>query len=292
MGDDNQNSVNSKDTSDILGESRTTVLKQSNLELKQTIKEMEEIVRQRDLYIDKISKEKLSIENEKVNYLKEITQKNNEILELKNHNMTLENQIKNITDENRIQLIQKEKEIEDLQSKLNELAHSHGVDEKIIKNLEELNSRCSFLKEELMAKNQELIELRSEYHSKKFLSIELEKELNTLNEHYLKVQEENNELKQKFDMINNKFHAAFTPLQLSNYLTNAIDSFNNQVNTSKNAVKYVINGMDIEFKGTMAKDDTNQIVLSAPDIASSSSEALSTIRLSIQAVPKQIVKNK
>ena len=57
MGDDNQNSVNSKDTSDILGESRTTVLKQSNLELKQTIKEMEEIVRQRDLYIDKISKE-------------------------------------------------------------------------------------------------------------------------------------------------------------------------------------------------------------------------------------------
>src|SRR5690554_2804661 len=159
MGDDNQNSVNSKDTSDILGESRTTVLKQSNLELKQTIKEMEEIVRQRYLYIDKISKEKLSIENEKVNYLKEITQKNNEISELKNHNMTLENQIKNITDENRIQLIQKEKEIEDLQSKLNELAHSHGVDEKIIKNLEELNSRCSFLKEELMAKNQELIEL-------------------------------------------------------------------------------------------------------------------------------------
>lgn len=157
MGDDNQNSVNSKDTSDILGESRTTVLKQSNLELKQTIKEMEEIVRQRDLYIDKISKEKLSIENEKVNYLKEITQKNNEISELKNHNMTLENQIKNITDENRIQLIQKEKEIEDLQSKLNELAHSHGVDEKIIKNLEELNSRCSFLKEELMAKIKNLL---------------------------------------------------------------------------------------------------------------------------------------
>ena len=95
--------------------------------------------------------------------------------------------------------------------------------------------------------------MRSEYHSKISFYRTRKGTVDTLNEHYLKVQEENNELKQKFDMINNKFHAAFTPLQLSNYLTNAIDSFNNQVNTSKNAVKYVINSMDIEFKGTMAK---------------------------------------
>ncbi len=285
MGDDIQKPVSSKITTDISDDSKIGS-KRNILELEQKILQLEETIKQRDLYIDKVTKEKLSAENEKVKYLKEITQKNNEISELKNRNLALEDRISKMIDDNKAEFEKKEKEIANLQAKLNELASANGVDKEVIKRLEELSIRYSSLKEELMVKDQELTRIRVEHFAEKYLSSELKKELDTLREQYLKVQEENNELKQKLDIVNNKVQASFTPSQLSNYLSNAIDNFNKQANTSNKAVNYVINGMDVEFKATMAKDDANQMILDVPEIANNSEDALSTIKLSIRAVPK------
>jgi chromosome segregation ATPase len=174
------------------------------LELEQKILQLEETIKQRDLYIDKVTKEKLSAENEKVKYLKEITQKNNEISELKNRNLALEDRISKMIDDNKAEFEKKEKEIANLQAKLNELASANGVDKEVIKRLEELSIRYSSLKEELMVKDQELTRIRVEHFAEKYLS----------------------------------------------------------------------------------SDDANQMILSVPEIANNSEDALSTIKLSIRAVPK------
>lgn len=285
MGDDIQNPVNSRVTAGVSGESGATSRIRIS-EMEKAVRYLEETIKQRDTFIDKISKEKISIANENEIYLKEISQKNNEISELKNRNLVMENQLNKIIDDNNQELSRKEKVIVELQGKINELASAKGADQEVIRRLEELNVKHSSLREELIIKDQELVRMRSEYNASKYSLNELKKERDTLMEQYLKLQEEKNGLKQNLDVVNNKLNATFTSKQLSNYLTNAIDSFNKQVNASNNAVNYIINGMDVEFKATIAKDDANQMVLSAPDLASSSGEALSTIKFSIRAVPK------
>lgn len=285
MGDDIKNPVNSRVTAGVLNESGATS-KIRITELENAVRSLEETIKLRDEYIVKISKEKISIANENEKYHKEITQKNNEISELKNRNLVLENQINKIIEDSNQELSRKEKVVVELQAKINELASANGADQEVIRRLEELNVKHSSLREELIVKDQELVRLRSEYNASNYSLNELKKERDNLLEQYLELQKERNELKQNLDVVNNKLQTTFSAAQLSSYLTNAIDSFNKQVNASNNAVNYIINGMDVEFKATIAKDDANQMVLSAPDLASSSGEALSTIKLSIRAVPK------
>jgi len=285
MGDDIKNPVNSRVTAGVLNESGATS-KIRITELENAVRSLEETIKLRDEYIVKISKEKISIANENEKYHKEITQKNNEISELKNRNLVLENQINKIIEDSNQELSRKEKVVVELQAKINELASANGADQEVIRRLEELNVKHSSLREDLIVKDQELVRLRSEYNASNYSLNELKKERDNLLEQYLELQKERNELKQNLDVVNNKLQTTFSAAQLSSYLTNAIDSFNKQVNASNNAVNYIINGMDVEFKATIAKDDANQMVLSAPDLASSSGEALSTIKLSIRAVPK------
>jgi hypothetical protein len=83
---------------------------------------------------------------------------------------------------------------------------------------------------------------------------------------------------------------SFTLDQMSNYFAEAIDSFNKNANSTNQSLDYVINEMDVELKTALSKNDTNEMVMTAPNIVNEN--AYSTVKFSIRAVPKGVYPNK
>jgi len=65
-----------------------------------------------------------------------------------------------------------------------------------------------------------------------------------------------------------------------------VDTFNMQENTSDPNVNYIINGLDLQLKAKLFKDDQDRMMLTGADVASKSENTISTLNISIRAVPK------
>ena len=87
------------------------------------------------------------------------------------------------------------------------------------------------------------------------------------------------------DVIRQRVELSFTASQLAGYMSQAIDSFSREANAGDLSVAYVINEMEVTFKAGLTKNDTGEMTLAAPSLASGD-EALSTIKFNIMAVPK------
>ena len=85
--------------------------------------------------------------------------------------------------------------------------------------------------------------------------------------------------------VDKKMATSYTPEDISNNLNTIIDQFNNRVNSLDPSVGYMINAMDVDLKAQVFTDDEKKLrFLSGKP--SSGEEAISTIKISIRAVPK------
>ncbi|SDB15078.1 hypothetical protein SAMN02910298_00806 [Pseudobutyrivibrio sp. YE44] len=88
--------------------------------------------------------------------------------------------------------------------------------------------------------------------------------------------------------------SAFNTEDISDYLNQVIKDFNDSNASDSNIATYVINNMEVDLKVRVfgeetkdAEDNTKKVLkLIAPSIAETSEDSLSSIKISIQAVPK------
>lgn len=101
-----------------------------------------------------------------------------------------------------------------------------------------------------------------------------------------KLREEHESVVKELSAVREKVDTSYSAGELSEYLGSMIDDFNTNVNQSDLSLNYVINGMDVDLKAQVFKGENGGIKLSAADISSNSDSSLSTVKISIRAVPK------
>ena len=82
----------------------------------------------------------------------------------------------------------------------------------------------------------------------------------------------------------------YTPDTISSYLNNTIREFNESNASDDKMARYVINSMDVDLKVRVFDDSENDkdspIKFVAPKVSETSEDSLSSLKISIQAVPK------
>ena len=84
--------------------------------------------------------------------------------------------------------------------------------------------------------------------------------------------------------------AVYTPDAITTYLNNTIREFNKSDESDEKMARYVINSMDVDLKVRVfddsENDKNNPIKFVAPKVSETSEDSLSSLKISIQAVPK------
>ncbi len=182
----------------------------------------------------------------------------------------------------------KEQEIARLNRVVDEAVKKGKPDNALLQELVELRTQNQVLNTKLQAELHANIE---RYHDLELLRPELNAtkfQLEHLRKLTEQLQTEKLDLENQLTRLDQQTQAAFQPQDMSAYFTEAINQFNKAVNTENAAVNYIINGMDVDMKAYVAKTEDNRMLLAAPSLTSSGEQALSSIRFSISAVPKNM----
>ncbi|MDY0266974.1 MAG: hypothetical protein RBQ94_04940 [Methanimicrococcus sp.] len=78
----------------------------------------------------------------------------------------------------------------------------------------------------------------------------------------------------------------YTPEEVNEYFGKAMDEFNSKKRTETGEVDYLVSNIDVDLKTHIAKD--GELKMSAPDMETAGKEAVSTVKISIKAVPKRL----
>lgn len=101
---------------------------------------------------------------------------------------------------------------------------------------------------------------------------------------FQKMQEKVETLTVENKRLKEKIIQSFTAEELADYLNQTIDSFNKKVSTPDANVKYIIHSMDVDLKAQVYNDTSGILKFSAPT-QTGTTESLSSIKISIRAVP-------
>jgi chromosome segregation ATPase len=260
------------------------IINKTQLELEKDINDLNNKLTDQDRIIKTLSNEKTSLINEKNNLLSDLAQQNSEISALKADNLSrinaYEEKLKTLMDA----AAQKDLEIANLNSRVIELARQGVSDKTLIADMENLNIKYEILKKETMVKDLELVSKRAETNRLTAEKENLARDYASLKDSYLQEQQEKTRYRQDLDLMNEKLKVSFTADEMSNYFSKAIDSFNKNINSANTSLNYVINEMDVELKTALSRNDTNEMLMTAPNIVNEN--AFSTVKFSIRAVPK------
>lgn len=123
---------------------------------------------------------------------------------------------------------------------------------------------------------------------------DLAKQITVLENDNLKFQNDNKILLEKNETLNsnlikvqNTIGTSYSAEDLSNYLSKTIEDFNKNSSTEDVYAKYVISSMDIDLKAQVFHDEKNNLRFSAPNLEKTTENSLSSIKISIRAIPKQ-----
>lgn len=98
-----------------------------------------------------------------------------------------------------------------------------------------------------------------------------------------KTQEEKLALEKKYALLSSKMEGSYTPDDLAAYFNKTISAFNAQMGDASKGVSYIINNMDVDLKAQIVKSAGELRLLCDPE--SGGENAMSTIKISIRAVP-------
>lgn len=99
--------------------------------------------------------------------------------------------------------------------------------------------------------------------------------------------EKNETLNANLIKVQNTIGTSYSAEDLSNYLSKTIEDFNKNSSTEDIYAKYVISSMDIDLKAQVFHDEKNNLRFSAPNLEKTTENSLSSIKISIRAIPKQ-----
>jgi len=101
----------------------------------------------------------------------------------------------------------------------------------------------------------------------------------------VKLIKENELMNRDLSSAKSKVDNSYTPQEISGYLGSVIDDFNSKTKGQSGKVDYMINSMDIDLKTQVYKDE-NEIRLSGVDVNKAGESGVSSIKISIKAIPK------
>ncbi|MEJ6951284.1 hypothetical protein [Natronospora cellulosivora (SeqCode)] len=264
-------------------------LKKRELDFTSKIDNMEKLIRDKDIYIDELSKEILEIKKDRDNFQSELRNQETVINNLKSDIESLKSTNVELNKLKDGIINEKEAEIIELQEKIEDLALNSNLDKELIEELEHLRHKYNFSERQLIRKREDFIDLNSQYISLRQRHEHLEKEKNELSKLYIAEQELKRSYYQELQNLNEKLKLSFDPEGFSTYIHSTIDNFNAQVNKSDNSVNYVIGELDVDLKVELSKNkDDGGISFIAPKISAKGEETLSSLKFSIRAIPKEL----
>lgn len=250
------------------------------------LKNLEEIINQKNLMYENVLWEKSKIEQDNLKLIDKITEKDKEVKNVLKEKTEIETRYLKMNEESQKQLQQKNLEIERLQNQIEKIPTIKNTDEHLMKEL--MQTRIKF--QEVDMKNnynvQELIQTKSKLHLYEERIQIANKQINDFNKIIENHQKEKSDVKTELEVIKTKVKHSYSAVDMSNYLNTTIESFNSQVNEVDNSVNYIINEMDVDLKAQVYRDELDNILLSSPEIGSNNEDNMSSIKFSIRAVPK------
>lgn len=240
----------------------------------------------KDTQIIKLQEEKAALEALKTSLSGQVSQSNSQIQSLQQEKKVLENSYKVQIEAERKAAALKDVEISRLKETIAELSRGAGAGEEVLKELTaaQLNLTQVTLHDNMIM--QHLVEAQSMNLISEDRIRRLGVQVEDLTKTIAELQLDKTGIKAELDILRSRFQASFSAEELSGYLNSAVDTFNKQENTSDPNVNYIINGLDLQLKAKLFKDDQDRMMLTGADISSKSESTISTLNISIRAVPK------
>lgn len=240
----------------------------------------------KDTQIARLQEEKAALEAARASITGQLRESNSVIESLQQEKKLIESSYKAQIETERRAAATKDAEISRLKETIAELSRGAGAGEEVLKELTsaQLNLTQVTLHDNMIM--QHLVEAQSmnlvNEDRIKRLGIQVE----DLNKTIEMLQRDKVGINAELDILRKRFASSFSAEELSGYLNNAVDTFNKQENSSDPNVNYIINGLDLQLKAKLYKDEQDRMMLTGADITSKSETTISTLNISIRAVPR------
>ena len=188
----------------------------------------------------------------------------------------------------RQQLIEEQNALTALNSNLMEQLAANGATEVVIQENARIQRKNASLVNELELTTTQFVETTVSFNQAKLDLALANSNYSDLLEAFGRERSAREAAESSLAVANNNYQASFEIKDLSEYLTDIINAFNEKVNTGDGNVNYIIKELDLELKTYISKTENSELRMSPPDLSTNSDEALSRIRFTIGAVPKDI----
>lgn len=190
-------------------------------------------------------------------------------------------------------------EFEKLNSRSLELAQNYDIlrerNDELVKKVESFSKNADnaireeniILQKKIDDLDVELSTMRNDFFKvhKDFVDATVEKEQSE--KKLLEYQNKVAEALQTAEKIETNVKVSYSAEDLSAYLNQAISDFNKNAEAQDGPAKYIINSMDVDLKAQIFHDEESKVLrFCAPNLEKITDESLSTIKISIRAVPK------
>ncbi|WP_424406673.1 hypothetical protein [Pasteurella sp. PK-2025] len=158
---------------------------------------------------------------------------------------------------------------------INELQDRLAEKEKVVlQHHDEINS----IRDALVQKERVLADTR--------VSLELERLTNSEQLEAFKKQIKGyHDMESQLGVLKEKVKTSYGIQDVSEYLNQVISEFNESTASDNEHAKYVINNMDVDLKVRVYGDEKNDLRFTSPDVTENTKESLSSIKISIKAIP-------
>jgi chromosome segregation ATPase len=176
--------------------------------------------------------------------------------------------------------------IKTLQDTVSRLQSGGTTDAQLKEELQTATLKYSSAIAELHQRDGALAQLRNDFSALQTQYNQTKTAYDGVNAALDTMQKDKNAMQQELSILKQRVQASFSPDTLADYLTKTIDAFNSQANVSNSSVNYIVNEMNVELKAAVGKDDKNQMILAAPNMAATQDQQMSTVSIAIRSVPK------
>lgn len=162
-----------------------------------------------------------------------------------------------------------------------------GLVSSLSKHNVESETKIQDLELELSNLKAENIRITNEFRTRNADALLL-KEFDNMTALHRKLQDKVVAVSTELECVKKSVNSSFTASDLSAYLNKAISDFNNNTEIDDQSARYIINSMDVDLKANIFQDSENDNVLrfAAPNLENSTESSLSSIKISIRAIPK------
>ena len=198
-------------------------------------------------------------------------------------NMTQESlQLKNELAAKNSTLSAREKEVTELQKKNATLLKKGVTNETVLTELADMKIQNEFHKNQLLVRNQYMQQIILELENARATQARFQSEKEGIEKVLKSEQEKRTILEQEVAAV--KGRTEFSTSDISDYLNDAIDTFNSQPNLFDSSVNYIISELQVDLKAGIGTTGNNMTMI-APSQNQLTEQGLSSFKFTIRAVP-------